>query len=136
MKTISRAAILILALTLLSPSMAWAVKPDDEDTFSWQVTTRIVDVGESVSHRAGFRVIKRTATPPWRYKPRDLSYTPKTDWIHTPKRDWTYKPKRNWTYTRKSDFTYKPKRYSRWLWRQPQPRLGPKTIELAQATPE
>lgn len=136
MNTTGRAIMLTLSMTLLTPTLARAVKPEDEDAFTWQVTTRIVDEGESISHRAGVRVIEKTSTPPWRYTPSNMSYTPKTDWIHTPKRDWSYTPKRNWTYSRKSDFTYKPKRYSRWLWRHPQPKRGPQIVVFSEATPE
>lgn len=135
MNTTGRAIILTLFVTLLTPALARAVKPDD-DKFTWKTETRIIDVGESLTYPEGFRVIKRTSKPPWRYKPRNMSYTPKTNWIYKPKRNWTYKPKRNWTYTRVSDFTYQPKRYSRWPWRRPQAKLGPQITVVAERTPE
>jgi len=136
MNTTQRAMTWTIFLMLLAPAFAWAIKPENAGRFTWRTQTRIVDVGESISHRAGFRVIEKTSTPPWRYTPSNMSYTPKTNWIHTPKRDWTYTPKHNWTYTRKTDFTYKPKRYSRWLWRHPQPKRGPQIVVFSEATPE
>lgn len=104
--------------------------------FTWRTTQTIVDVGRSVSHRAGFRVTVSPTQPPWRYTPRSMKYTPKARWIYSPKRDFTYTPKRVWTYTPKRDFTYKPKRFGRWPWHQPQRLKGPQVIELPPVSPE
>lgn len=136
MNSTKRAIILTFALTLLTPAFAWAIKPESYGSFTWQTHTRIVDVGKSLLYPEGFRVIEPTSTPPWRYMPTDQRYTPKTNWTYAPKRNWTYAAKNDWTYTPKLDFVYKPKRYSRWPWHQPQPKLGPQIVVFSEATPE